>query len=148
MSQPYQKSEKASHSRGKETCNKYNPTRTYLIHITIKNQYEKVIRKTGWRREKTLQKKDIQINPSSINMKSSSIAFVIKEVLIKTTMTKGPWVAQSVKHPNVTSGHDLTDLMVHEFGPHIGLCTDSSEPASDSASPSLSAPPPPSLSKI
>ena len=38
------------------------------------------------------------------------------------------------------SGHDL---MVCEFEPHVGLCADSSElePASDSVSPSLSAPP-------
>ena len=35
------------------------------------------------------------------------------------------------------SGHDLT---VHEFEPPVGLCADSSEPASDSVSPSLSAP--------
>ena len=38
------------------------------------------------------------------------------------------------------SGHDLT---VHGFKPRFGLCADSSEPgaASDSVSPSLSAPP-------
>ena len=43
------------------------------------------------------------------------------------------------------SGHDLT---VREFEPHVGLCADSSEPgpASDSVSPSLSAPPPLTLS--
>ena len=44
------------------------------------------------------------------------------------------WVA------NFSSGHDLT---VREFQPHVGLCADSSslEPASDSVSLSLSAPP-------
>ena len=36
------------------------------------------------------------------------------------------------------SGHDL---MVHEFEPFIGLCADSVEPAWDSVSRSLSAPP-------
>ena len=41
MRHPYQKSEKASHSRGEETCNNYNPTRIHLVHITIKNLYEK-----------------------------------------------------------------------------------------------------------
>ena len=47
------------------------------------------------------------------------------------------------------SGHDL---MVHGIKPHAGLCISSTEPAWDSPSPSLSAPPllmlPPSLSKI
>ena len=37
------------------------------------------------------------------------------------------------------SGHDLT---VCGFKPRVGLCADSSEPASDSVSPPLSAPPP------
>ena len=39
---------------------------------------------------------------------------------------------------NFDSGHDLT---VHEFKPCIQLSTDSTEPAVDSLSPSLSAPP-------
>ena len=39
---------------------------------------------------------------------------------------------------NFGSGHDLT---VREFEPCIGLCADSSEPASDSVSHSFSAPP-------
>ena len=34
------------------------------------------------------------------------------------------------------------DLVVREFEPCLGLCADSSEPASESVSPSLSAPPP------
>ena len=48
-------------------------------------------------------------------------------------------MAQSVKHPTLglSSGHDLTD---HEFEPRVGLCTDSMEPAWDSASPSLCLP--------
>lgn len=41
MSYPCQKSQKVSQSRGKETSNNYNPTRTHFIHVTIKNQYEK-----------------------------------------------------------------------------------------------------------
>ena len=57
----------------------------------------------------------------------------------------GAWVAQSVKHPtlDLSSGHDLT---VCEFEPHIRLHADSVEPAWDSLSPSLSAPPPLALS--
>ena len=47
-------------------------------------------------------------------------------------------MAQSVKRPT-SSGHDLT---VREFEPHVGPCADSSEPASDSVSPLLSAFPP------
>ena len=39
---------------------------------------------------------------------------------------------------NLGSAHDLT---VCEFELRIGLCADSLEPASDSVSPSLSAPP-------
>ena len=50
------------------------------------------------------------------------------------------WVAQSVKCPtlNFRLGHDL---MVREIEPHIRLCADSAEPAWDSLSPSLFAPP-------
>ena len=45
----------------------------------------------------------------------------------------GTWVAQSVKHLilDFGSGHDL---MVREFKPCIGLCTDGVEPAWDSLS--------------
>ena len=53
---------------------------------------------------------------------------------------RGAGVPQLVKRPTLgfSSGHDLTAC---EFEPHIGLCTDSTEPASSSLSPSLSAPP-------
>ena len=49
-------------------------------------------------------------------------------------------MAQSVKHLNLdfSSGHDLN---VDELEPDIGLCVDSAEPAWDSLSPLLSAPP-------
>ena len=49
---------------------------------------------------------------------------------------RGTWVAPSVKCPTFGfgSGHDLT---VSGFEPLIGLCTDSTEPAWDSLSPSL-----------
>ena len=47
-----------------------------------------------------------------------------------------PWVACLTL--DFDSGHDLT---VHGIEPHIGLCTDTAEPAWDSLSPSLSAPP-------
>ena len=51
----------------------------------------------------------------------------------------GAWVSQSVKHLTLDfgSGHDL---MVREFEPRIGLCTDSMEPAWDSLSLPLSLP--------
>ena len=52
----------------------------------------------------------------------------------------GVWMAQAVKRPtlDVGSGHDLT---IHELEPHVRLWADSAEPAWDSLSPSLSAPP-------
>ena len=54
-------------------------------------------------------------------------------------ITKGTWVARSVKHPTLDlgSGYDLT---VHEFEPHIWLYADSMEPAWDSLSLPLSLP--------
>ena len=53
-------------------------------------------------------------------------------------------MTQSVECPAFGSGYDLT---VCGFEPHVGLCTDSTEPASDSlSSPLLSAPPLLSLS--
>ena len=54
---------------------------------------------------------------------------------------RGAWVAWSVTHPTLgfCSAHDL---MVCEFEPHVGLCTDGVETAWDSLSLSLS------LSKI
>ena len=49
-------------------------------------------------------------------------------------------MALAVKHLTLAfgSGHDLT---VHETEPHSGLCAVSVEPAWDSLSPSVSAPP-------
>ena len=56
-------------------------------------------------------------------------------------------MAQSVKRPTLdfSSGHDLA---VRGIEPHLGLHADSVEPAWDSLSPALSAPPLLSLSKI
>ena len=53
---------------------------------------------------------------------------------------RGAWVVPSVKRPTLDfgSGHDL---MVCGIKPRIELCTDSTEPAWDSLSPSLCAPP-------
>ena len=50
-------------------------------------------------------------------------------------------MVQPVKCPTLGfgSGHDL---IVHEFEPRIRLCAGSMEPALDSLSPSVSAPPP------
>ena len=52
----------------------------------------------------------------------------------------GTWTAQSLKRLTLdfSSGHVLA---VCEFEPLVGVCTDSAEPARDSLSPSLSAPP-------
>ena len=61
---------------------------------------------------------------------------------------QGAWVAQFVAHLTLAR-HDIT---APEFKPHVGLCPDSVEPASDSLSPSLTFPYscslPLSLSKI
>ena len=53
----------------------------------------------------------------------------------------GTWVAQLVEHLTLdfSPGHDL---IVYDIQPHIGPCTYSAEPACNSLSPSLSAPPP------
>ena len=49
------------------------------------------------------------------------------------------WLGQlSIQTLDFSLGHDLT---VRELEPHIGLCTDSVEPAWDSLSPSLSTSP-------
>ena len=61
----------------------------------------------------------------------------------KVKIEKEKWgtcVAQSVKHLTLDFGSG-GDLMVQEYEPHIRLCADSVEPAWDSLSPSLSAPP-------
>ena len=42
--------------------------------------------------------------------------------------SRGTWVAQSVKRAALDLSSGL-DLMGHEFGPRIGLCTDGAEPA-------------------
>ena len=65
--------------------------------------------------------------------------------IVNKNKYRGAWVAQLVKHPilDFGSGHDL---MVHELEPHIEFSTDSLEPAWESLSPSLSAPPPHVLS--
>ena len=53
----------------------------------------------------------------------------------------GAWVAQLVERLTLGSGSGR-DLLVHETEPRLRLCTDSVEPAWESLSPSLSAPPP------
>ena len=64
---------------------------------------------------------------------------MISEMYLKG-LSWGTWVAQSVKCPTLGfgSGHDL---MIHEFKPHVRLCADGAEPAWDSLSLSLFAPP-------
>ena len=58
---------------------------------------------------------------------------------INSSINRGAWVAQSVERLTLdfSSGHDLT---VRGFEPHLGLCTDSAEPAWDSLSLPLSLP--------
>ena len=60
----------------------------------------------------------------------------------KNQVGRGTWVAHSVKHLTLgfSSGHNL---LVHEFEPHIGLFTNSTELAKGPLSPSLSAIQPP-----
>ena len=54
---------------------------------------------------------------------------------------RGTWVAQSVKPPPLTSAQVVISRSAGEIESCIGLCADNSEPAWDSLSPSLSAPP-------
>ena len=56
-------------------------------------------------------------------------------------------MAPSVKRPTLDFGSGR-DLPVHAFGLQIGLHADNEEPAWDSLSPSVSAPPSLSFSKI
>ena len=55
----------------------------------------------------------------------------IKYTHIGKQAVRGTWVAQSVEDPTLDlgSGHDFT---IHGFEPHVGLLTESVEPASDS----------------
>ena len=55
-------------------------------------------------------------------------ALIMRGHFKKARQGGGAWVAQSVKRLNLgfCSGHDLT---VREFEPHLGLSTDSVEPA-------------------
>ena len=65
---------------------------------------------------------------------------MIKKLQLKKQDSRGTWLAQSAKHwaLDFNSGYDLT---VHEIEPCIRLYAGSEEPAWDSLSPSLSAPP-------
>ena len=58
----------------------------------------------------------------------------------KEQWQRGPWVPQLVKHPTLDFGSGQ-DLMVCEFEPLAGLCTESTEPAWDFLFSSLPAPP-------
>ena len=60
----------------------------------------------------------------------------VTQPFFKTHLWGAPgWLSQLCSAPDFGSGHDLT---VCEFKPHIGLCTDSAEPAWDSLSPTTS----------
>ena len=99
---------------------------------------------TSSKRDKCLKINHIRIFEKKIlkeeKRKVGVVDIIILPSLPKMSMFWGAWMIQSVKYPTVdlSSGHDLT---VHGIEPHIGLCTDTAEPAWDSLSPSLSAPP-------
>ena len=61
-------------------------------------------------------------------------------MLFFTTKNWDAWVTESVKHLTVDFGADHA-LTVYEFEPCVGLSADSVEPAWDSLSLSLTAPP-------
>ena len=79
--------------------------------------------------------------PPNLGENTGLISLLTKVSNQQMYNNRGAWVAQSVKCPalDFRSGHDPT---VRGFKPHIRLCADSVEPAWDSLSPSLSAPPP------
>ena len=52
----------------------------------------------------------------------------IGKFIIKIYQNRGAWVAQSIKRLPLDLSADH-DLMVCEIEPHVGLCTDSKEPA-------------------
>ena len=56
-----------------------------------------------------------------------------KQRFVKTKISQGAWVAQSVEHLtlDLDSGQDFT---IHEIKPRVQLCADSMEPAWDSLS--------------
>ena len=84
------------------------------------------------------------MNQRSSNIHQSCFTFILFANINKNiNRHKGTWVAQTVQASDFSPGHDFT---VQGFEPRIGLCTDSSKPASDSVSPSLSAPSPLMLS--
>ena len=60
----------------------------------------------------------------------------LKLTTLRLRVARSAWVAQLVERPTLDlgSGHDLA---VCEIEPHVGLCTDSSEPTWDSLSSSL-----------
>ena len=64
----------------------------------------------------------------------------INSSVVKKGLLRGTWVAQSVQHLTLGfgSGHDLS---VCGFEPHVGLCANSTEPAWNSVSLSLSVSP-------
>ena len=51
-----------------------------------------------------------------------------KEIWMENCNLRGAWVARSVERltPGFHTGHDFAD---HEMGPHVALCTGSTEPA-------------------
>ena len=74
---------------------------------------------------------------SNENLKASAAETERRNNNVRKWTLGTTWVAQSVKRPTLGfgSGHDLT---VHEFEPHISLCTDIVEPSWDSLSLPLS----------
>ena len=73
------------------------------------------------------------------HMKRYSTPSVIKECKLKLQSDAALGGAQWVKRLALDLG-SRHDLMVHEFKLRVGLCADSTEPAWDSLSPSISLP--------
>ena len=64
-----------------------------------------------------------------------------KKKVYNRTVCVGAWVAQPVKHPQLLVLAQVTISRFHGYKPHVGLCTDSAQPAWDSLPPPLTAPP-------
>ena len=88
-----------------------------------------------------VQQKDgrVGMHPSHVLVRRVKSGLV--HMVPKGGRVTGPWVAQLVEHLS------LTQVVISRFEPHVGLCTDNTEPAWVSPPPSLSVPPLLSLSQ-
>ena len=82
-----------------------------------------------------------EVTLKSINIQLSIVILNTRYLIFKRIEFWGAWVAQSVERPTsaqVTISHSVSSSPTSGYGP----MAQSLEPASDSVSPSLSAPPP------